>query len=192
MLRKVGVLGIQGDFTLHQKSLKRIGVEPINVRWPEELNACKGLIIPGGESTTFLKLLRNTGMFKSIIDFSKKKPIMGTCAGLITLSKQVENDKQMDTLKLIDIAVQRNGFGRQKDSFIDKVDITIFKHRPFFEGVFIRAPRIVATGKNTESIGFYKNEPVMVRNENILAMTFHPELTSDLRIHRFFVDSFFS
>lgn len=186
----VGVLGIQGDFDLHRQSLKKIGVNPVIVRWAEELEHCDALVMPGGESTTFLNILRKTGLVKSILDFAKNKPIMGTCAGLITLSRQVENDKEMETLKLIDVVVQRNGYGRQKDSFIDTVEIPVFSKKPIFEGIFIRAPRIVSCGKETEALGFYKDETVMVRNENILALTFHPELTKDLRIHRYFVKSF--
>ena len=192
MRSKVGVLGIQGDFSLHCKSLKKIGVEPVVVRWGQELANCKGLVIPGGESTTFLNILRETGLVKAIIEFSRQKPIMGTCAGLITLSAKVENEKNLETLKLIDVTVQRNGYGRQKESFIDTVNIPILKERPAFEGVFIRAPRIVSMGKDTEALGFYKDETVMVRNRNIIALTFHPELTKDLRIHRYFVDTFIS
>ncbi len=189
---KVGVLGVQGDFSLHCKSLKKIGVEPVVVRWPQELDICKALVIPGGESTTFLNLLRETGLVKAIIEFSRNKPVMGTCAGLITLSREVVNEKNMETLNLIDMVVQRNGYGRQKESFIDTVKIPIFKEKPDFEGVFIRAPRILSMGKDTEALGLYKDETVMVRNENILALTFHPELTKDLRIHRYFVDTFIS
>jgi pyridoxal 5'-phosphate synthase pdxT subunit len=189
---KVGVLGVQGDFSLHCNSLKKIGVEPIVVRRPEELDSCKAMVIPGGESTTFLNLLRETGLVQAIIEFSRSKPVMGTCAGLITLSRKVENEKNMETLKLIDIVVQRNGYGRQIDSFIDTVQIPVFPEKSVFEGVFIRAPRIVSIGKDTEALGFYKDETVMVRNENILALTFHPELTKDLRIHRYFVDTFIS
>jgi len=148
------------------------------------------LVMPGGESTTFLNILRKTGLVKSILNFAKNKPIMGTCAGLITLSREVENDNKMGTLKLIDIVVQRNGYGRQKESFIDTVEIPIFEKKPAFEGIFIRAPRIVSCGKDTEVLGFYKDEPVMVRNKNILALTFHPELTKDMRIHRYFVETF--
>ncbi|MFO7891582.1 MAG: pyridoxal 5'-phosphate synthase glutaminase subunit PdxT [bacterium] len=186
----VGVLGIQGDFDLHRKSLKKIGITPVIVRWPEELEKCDALVMPGGESTTFLNILRKTGLVKSIHDFAQNKPIMGTCAGLITISREVENDNKMETLKLIDVVVQRNAYGRQKDSFIDTVKISVFENKPAFEGVFIRAPRIVSMGKSTEALGFYKDETVMVRNENILALTFHPELTNDLRIHRYFVESF--
>jgi len=190
MSTTVGVLGIQGDFDLHRKSLKKIGIESVIVRYPKELENCDGLVMPGGESTTFLNILRKTGLVKSILNFAKNKPIMGTCAGLITLSREVENDNKMGTLKLIDIVVQRNGYGRQKESFIDTVEIPIFEKKPAFEGIFIRAPRIVSCGKDTEVLGFYKDEPVMVRNKNILALTFHPELTKDMRIHRYFVETF--
>jgi len=190
MSTTVGVLGIQGDFDLHRKSLKKIGVKSVIIRYPEELENCGGLVMPGGESTTFLNILRKTGLVKSILGFATKRPIMGTCAGLITLSREVENDQKMETLELIDVVVQRNGYGRQKESFIDTVTIPAFEKKSDFEGVFIRAPRIVSCGKDTEVLGFYKDEPVMVRNKNILALTFHPELTEDLRIHRYFMEFF--
>lgn len=190
--RKIGVLGLQGDFALHQKFLRRLNVDAgIVIRSPQELDSCDGLIIPGGESTTFLKLFKKTGMLESLLLFAEKKPVMGTCAGLITLSKFVTNGK-MDTLGLIDLEVERNGYGRQKDSFMAEINIPLFKKKPFYEGVFIRAPRIISIGSRTEAIGFLKDEIVMVRNRRVLAMTFHPELTNDLRIHSYFMDEFLS
>jgi len=185
----VGVLALQGDFVLHQQSLKQIGVESRIVRWPDDLDGCDGLIIPGGESTTFVKMLKKTRLFESIKEFAENHGIMGTCAGLVTLSTRLLNDT-METLGLINIDVERNGYGRQIDSFIDKIRISVFQDKPDFEGVFIRAPRISSIGSGTQALGFHGEEIVMARNEHILAMTFHPELTNDKRIHKYFVESF--
>ena len=184
----IGVLGIQGDFGLHQKALQLIGVKALVVRYAEELDRCAGLIIPGGESTTFVKLLRKTGLFEGVRSFGQTRPVMGTCAGLITLATRISNDG-FETLGLIDIEVERNSYGRQVDSFVDTIRIPMFEDKPEFEGVFIRAPRIRTLGTGVETLGFHGEEVVMVRNDRVLAMTFHPELTHDGRIHRYFVDT---
>ncbi len=183
----VGILGLQGDFALHQECLKRIGVESKIIRRPEELRSCKGLILPGGESSTFIKLLKETGLFEGIKKFAMDHPVMGTCAGLITLSSKIVNNT-MDTLGLINVMVERNGYGRQIDSFRETVHIPIFQERPEFEGIFIRAPKILTIDKETEAIGYLNNEIVMARNKSVLVTTFHPELTDDLRIHQYFIN----
>ncbi|MCK5148450.1 pyridoxal 5'-phosphate synthase glutaminase subunit PdxT [bacterium] len=187
MKLKIGVLGIQGDFAMHQKSLRKLGVNAPNIRYNEELALCDGLVIPGGESTTFVKLLKKTGMFDALIEFNENKPIMGTCAGLIALSTSLINHN-METLGLIDISVERNGYGRQVDSFID--DVRVDGIETLVEGFFIRAPRIRSLGEGTKAIGFHNDEVVMAGNERILAMTFHPELTNDTTVHRFFIDKY--
>ncbi len=187
MNQTIGVLALQGDFNLHQKSLKRIGISSKTIYYPNDLDSCAGLILPGGESTTFMKLLEKTNLIESIIKFSNERPIMGTCAGLITLATHLTNNS-MKTLGLIDMDVERNGYGRQIDSFIDKVHISVFKDKPEFEGVFIRAPKIHSVGTQTEVLGVHDKEVVMARNERILVTTFHPELTKDQRIHRYFVE----
>ena len=189
MTRRVGVLGLQGDFALHQKSLERLGVEAPAIRWPEELDGIGGLIIPGGESTTFVKLLKETGLFEAVTEFAKKRPVMGTCAGLITCATKLSNDT-IETLGLIDIEAERNSYGRQVDSFIAAVQIPLFKDKPGFEGVFIRAPRILKLGKDVEPLGFNGEEVVLARNARVLVAAFHPELTRDLRIHRYFIETF--
>jgi 5'-phosphate synthase pdxT subunit len=186
MKKTIGILGLQGDFSLHQQSLIRCGVDAPIIRNSEELMCCNGLILPGGESTTFVNLLRKTGMVKSIRSFSKTRSVMGTCAGLITLASKIVNDS-IETLDLIDLEVQRNAYGRQVDSFIDSVRISILKDKPDFEGVFIRAPKILSLGNGTEAIGFHGDDIVMARNDRVLVMTFHPELTQDLRIHHYFI-----
>ena len=183
----VGVLAVQGDFALHLRSLGRLKVNTQPVRYPEELKHCQGLILPGGESTTFIKLLKKTGLFDSIREFAEIRPLMGTCAGLIALAEKVSNDN-LKTLGLIDIEAERNSYGRQVDSFIDKIKIPMFKEKPEFEGVFIRAPRIRSLGKDVDTLALHGEDVVMARNENVLVMTFHPELTKDARIHRYFIE----
>jgi 5'-phosphate synthase pdxT subunit len=189
MKKKVGVLGIQGDFALHVQSLRRIGVESLIVRYPEELKSCDGLILPGGETTTFIKLLNKTGLYEGIREFGQSRPLMGTCAGLITLATRLSNDS-IETLGLIDVEVERNSYGRQVDSFVDSIQIPIFNNQTEFEGVFIRAPKILSIGDGIEALGYHGDVVVMVRNERVLAMTFHPELTEDGRIHLYFVEKF--
>ncbi len=189
MRKIVGVLALQGDFLQHEKALSRIRIQTKRVRTPEELGQCDGLILPGGESTTFINLLKKTGLYTAIQKFAKERPLMGTCAGLITLSAKVTNNS-MEPLGLIDIEAERNAYGRQIDSFIDDIQIPLFKNKPRFEGVFIRAPKIQHTGKNVENLAFHHDEVVMARNERVLVTTFHPELTRDGRVHQYFVESF--
>ena len=187
MKKNIGVLGIQGGFALHEQAVASCGSTPLNIRKPEQLNRCDALILPGGESTTFVKLLKKTGLFGKIVEFAAEKPVMGTCAGLITLADKVVNST-IDTLGLVDITVERNGFGRQIDSFIDTVRVSFLEPKQDFEGVFIRAPRIVELGNSCDPLAWYKDETVMARSKNILVMTFHPELTKDRRIHEYFTN----
>ncbi len=183
---KIGVLAIQGDFAMHQKMLNRLGVENITVRNPGQLQKCDGLIMPGGESTTFIRLLKEINLYKAISDFGKNHCIFGTCAGLITLSSRVVNSN-METMNLIDIEVIRNAYGRQIDSFIDEIKINLDSQKSVFEGVFIRAPKISEVGKGVIPLAYHKDDVVMVENKNVLVATFHPELTEDTRIHEYFL-----
>ncbi len=185
----IGVLALQGDFSMHQKMLKRLNVKSPAVRTPEELNRCDALIIPGGESTTLVKLMKHNRLFDSIKIFNSTRPVYGTCAGCIVLAKSLSN-YQMDTLDLIDINVERNAYGRQVDSFDDRISVPVFKDNPEFKGVFIRAPQIISVNGNTEILAHHKDEIVMARNKRVLVTTFHPELTTDVRIHRYFLDNF--
>lgn len=184
---KIGVLSIQGDFQLHKKMLDKLKIKNIEVRTPRQMETCDGLIIPGGESTTFVKLLKENDLYQAISGFAKKHPVMGTCAGLITIGEKVKN-YNMETLHLIDIDVERNAYGRQIDSFIDTVEININGEKSTFEGVFIRAPKIARIGEKVRAIGFYHRNVVMAETETILVSTFHPELTDDTRIHRYFIE----
>ena len=182
----IGVLAIQGDFAAHARALRRIGVDAIEVRRSNDLDATDGLIVPGGESTTMLKFIEEENLAESITDFARQgKPIFGTCAGAILLAREVYNPAQA-SIGLIDIGVERNGYGRQVDSFIAEVE-TAIEGGPL-EAVFIRAPRIRGAGPNVEVVASLNDEPVLVREGNILAATFHPELTEDTRVHSLFVE----
>jgi len=184
---KAGVLAIQGDFAAHARMLERIGMEAVEVRRAADLDPVSGLIIPGGESTTMLKFLMEERLSDPIIEFARSgRIIFGTCAGAILLAREVFAPAQ-PSLNLIDISVERNAYGRQVDSFIDEVD-TQLDGGPM-EAVFIRAPRISRVGTGVEVLATHKGEPVLVRENNVIAATFHPELSGDERAHRFFAES---
>lgn len=183
---RIGVLAIQGDFAAHARAINRIGANVIEVRRANDVACLDGLIIPGGETTTMLKVIEDEGLIAPLGDFARSgKPIFGTCAGAILLARDVYNPPQ-SSLGLIDIGVERNAYGRQVDSFIAEVE-TAIGGGPL-EAVFIRAPRIRRIGSGVQVIASLKDEPVLVREGNILAATFHPELTEDLRTHSLFVE----
>ena len=179
---KIGVLALQGDFDAHRRRLEELGAEVVLVRKPEQLNGLAGLVIPGGESGTFLKLLGEEG-FAKLRDFVRAKPTFGTCAGAILLASEVENPKQAG-LGALDITVRRNAYGRQIDSSIREGR---FRDDPI-EMVFIRAPKIERVGTGVEVIATEGNDPVLVRKGQTLAATFHPELSDDRRIHQYFLE----
>jgi pyridoxal 5'-phosphate synthase pdxT subunit len=185
----IGVLALQGDFAAHSRMLNRVGCTCIEVRKPSQLDDVAGLIIPGGESTTLLKLM-SAGNFELALRafHAAGKPIFGTCAGVILLATQVTNPIQQ-SLGLLDVTVERNSYGRQIDSF--EVQGSMGTNgssgtRPL-EMVFIRAPRIVRVGPSVNILARYQNEPVLVSAGRILGATFHPEMTSDPTVHDLFV-----
>jgi pyridoxal 5'-phosphate synthase pdxT subunit len=182
-IMKIGVLALQGDFDAHRRRLKELGAEVVLVRKPEQLDELDGLVIPGGESGTFLKLLGDAG-FAKLKDFVRAKPAFGTCAGCILLAAEVENPKQTG-LGALDITVRRNAYGRQIDSSIREGS---FLGQPI-EMVFIRAPKIERVGNGVEVIATEgkDKDPMLVRKGNTLAATFHPELSGDPRIHQYFL-----
>ncbi|HLI63254.1 MAG TPA: pyridoxal 5'-phosphate synthase glutaminase subunit PdxT [Terriglobales bacterium] len=180
---KIGVLALQGDFGAHRRRLEELGAEPVLVRDPENLHGLDGLIIPGGESTTFLKLLGNEGL-KKLNDFVHRKPTFGTCAGAILLAREVENPPQPG-LNAIDMTIRRNAYGRQIDSSIIEAPSAL-GNEPL-EMVFIRAPRIESVGRNVEVLARRGDDPVLVRQGNVMAATFHPELSQDKRVHQEFL-----
>ncbi|MGA6984457.1 MAG: pyridoxal 5'-phosphate synthase glutaminase subunit PdxT [Terriglobales bacterium] len=181
---KIGVLALQGDFDAHRRRLEELGAEVVLVKKPEQLNEIDGLVIPGGESGTFLKLLGEDG-FAKLKDFVRAKPTFGTCAGCILLAAEVENPKQVG-LGALDITVRRNAYGRQIDSSIREGQLVNDKEP--IEMVFIRAPKIERVGKGVEVIATEGKDPVLVRKSKTLAATFHPELSDDRRIHQYFLD----
>jgi pyridoxal 5'-phosphate synthase pdxT subunit len=183
---KIGVLAIQGDFAAHLRMLKQIGVEAIEVRRADELEEVDGLIIPGGESTTMLKFLSGENLFAALRQFAGQgKPVFGTCAGAILLAREVINPPQ-PSMGLLDITIERNAYGRQVDSHISQARTTF--DGGAMEAVFIRAPRIKAIGDGVEVLATLDKEPVFVRQKNIFAATFHPELSVDERAHRLFIE----
>jgi pyridoxal 5'-phosphate synthase pdxT subunit len=181
---KIGVLALQGDFDAHRRRLEELGAEVVLVKKTEQLNDIDGLIIPGGESGTFLKLLGEDGLAK-LKSFVEAKPTFGTCAGCILLATEIENPKQTG-LGALDITVRRNAYGRQIDSSIREGR---FLDQPV-EMVFIRAPKIERVGKGVEVIATEgkDKDPVLVRKGKTLAATFHPELSDDRRIHQYFLE----
>jgi 5'-phosphate synthase pdxT subunit len=188
-LKNIGILALQGDFAKHAEVIRRIGHNPVQVRTPAVLGQVDGLIIPGGESTTLQKLFALHNFDRAIVDFSREKPIMGTCAGLILLSKKADR-LESPPLDLIDIDVMRNAYGRQKESFFDEISISLNGKAAHFEGVFIRAPKIVRLGKTVIPLARYRDDVVMASAGKILVCTFHPELTDDTRIHEYFIRKF--
>ena len=183
---KIGVLALQGDFDLHAKALARCGVQAVEVRKPSELADVDGLIIPGGESTTLLKLMEEWGFVPALEEFhAEGRPIFGTCAGLILLARDVERPKQF-SLGFIDVGVERNAYGRQRESFEAHGSVTLDGRARPVEMVFIRAPRIRRVGTGVETLARHGDEPVMARQGSILVATFHPELTDDPTVHEYF------
>ena len=182
---RIGVLALQGDFSLHVQALARCGVEAVEVRKPEQLADVDGLIIPGGESTTLLKLMDGWNFMPAIEKFhGDGKPIFGTCAGMILLARGVENPRQL-SLGLIDIDVERNAYGRQRESFEARGEADL-AGPVRLEMVFIRAPRIRRLGPEVKVLARYGGETVMASEGTVLVASFHPELTSDQRVHEYF------
>ena len=185
---KVGVLALQGAFKLHVQALERLGVEALEVRSLENFEASEALIIPGGESTTMSFLLESSGIFEALHERSiNGMPILGTCAGMILLSSKITDGRNdQKPLKLIDIEVRRNGYGRQIDSF--ESDLMVEGFENFFKGVFIRAPLVESVGENVDVLAELNGQPIMCRQESTIVTSFHPELADDDRIHAEFLE----
>jgi pyridoxal 5'-phosphate synthase pdxT subunit len=177
MRPRVGVLAVQGNFREHAAMLGRLGADPVEVRKPGQLKGLDGLVVPGGESTTFMRLMRLYGLDEAIRAFDR--PILGTCAGMIVLGK--------DHLGLANVEVDRNAYGRQVSSF--EADLKLVGEDEALRGVFIRAPRVRATGDDVEVLAEHDGQPVLVRDGRIIVASFHPELTEDSRVHKLFLDA---
>ncbi len=193
MVRPIGVLGLQGDFDAHRTALSEVGVESIVVRWPRQLEEVDGLIIPGGESTTLRKLMEAVGFEESIRRFhSGGGALFGTCAGAILLARHV-TDPEQASLGLIDITIRRNAYGRQRESFesaggdVEREAADALGAGPV-PLILIRAPRITSCGTGVAVLIRHQGEPVLVRQRNVLAGTFHPELAAERAVQRYFVD----
>ena len=187
---KVGVLAVQGDFEAHGRTLGHLGVEAVYVRTAGQLDGLRGLVIPGGESTTMLKFLEGEGLFEAIGDFAARRPLLGTCAGAILMACEVSRPAQR-SLGLMDMAVERNAYGRQVDSHISTVEPPPeFASRAGvgpLESVFIRAPIIRRVGPAATVLLRHGEDPILVEQGRHLAATFHPELTADTRVHGLFL-----
>jgi pyridoxal 5'-phosphate synthase pdxT subunit len=182
---RIGILAIQGDYAAHAAALEESGAIATEIRNADELKSIDALILPGGESTTMLKFLESRGLFNPLEEFCGSKPVFGTCAGAILLAREVRNPAQR-SLGILDAVVERNAYGRQIDSAILEAE-TKLPGGPL-EMVFIRAPRIVEIGPGVEALAFREGFPTLVRQGLIMAATFHPELSSNRRVHQLFVD----
>jgi len=187
---QIGVLSVQGDFSAHGQAISRLGAEPVWVRAPAQLQDLAGLILPGGESTTMLKILEEEGLFDAIRSFAARRPLLGTCAGAILMALEVSRPRQR-SLGLVDIAIERNAYGRQLDSHIASLtpQPEFVERAPggALEAVFIRAPIIRRAGGPVSVLLRHRGDPVLVEQGRHLAATFHPELTADGRVHGLFL-----
>lgn len=181
----IGVLAVQGDYQKHLEVLKQLNIDSAGVKTRQDLKRVDGLIIPGGESTTIMKMLNFADMVDELKNFAEHKPVFGTCAGSIILAKNLSNP-DLVTIGAMDITISRNAYGTQVDSFIDIVEFQGKK----LEAVFIRAPKILETGDGVEVLIHHQQLPVLVRQKNLLACTFHPELSEDDTIHKYFLSMF--
>ncbi|MCR4393606.1 MAG: pyridoxal 5'-phosphate synthase glutaminase subunit PdxT [Dehalococcoidales bacterium] len=188
---KIGVLALQGAFLEHIQVIHRLGAAAVEVRLPSDLENLDGLIIPGGESTTILKLMHTNNLFEPLRKMIVSGlPVLGTCAGMICLAKKISNSQQsiLEPLALMDIDVKRNAFGRQVDSFEVDLPVPVLGDKPY-RAVFIRAPLIEKVGQGVEVLARLDDGTIVAaRQDNMLVTSFHPELTEDLRFHRYFLN----
>ncbi len=179
---KIGVLGLQGDYERHFHLLRLLELEPVLVRYATDLEDICGLVIPGGESTTMTKLLTANHLYEPIIAFAGQNPVLGTCAGLIMLGQQIE-DQRVRTLGLIDIDTVRNAYGRQVDSFTDDLRVTVGAETVSIPATFIRAPQITRLGPEVTMLAEYMGLPVAIRQGRHIGLSFHPELDDVTLFH---------
>jgi 5'-phosphate synthase pdxT subunit len=186
-MKRIGILTLQGDYEAHVEALKRLDVETVGVRTPEALEGIDGLVIPGGESTALLKLMQRWNFLEALRDFyDRGGAIFGTCAGLILLAREVRGLDQ-PCLGLLDLTVERNSYGRQRESFAIPLQVPVLGDEPV-DAVFIRAPRIVEVRDGAQVLARLDQDPVLVRNGRVLGASFHPELTGDGRLLEYFAN----
>jgi 5'-phosphate synthase pdxT subunit len=181
---RVGVLSLQGDYARHRASLEALGVEAVRAVLPADLDGLDALVMPGGESTTMLRLMERTGLRAALERFVREKPVLGTCAGVILLAREA-GGLPAPTLGVLDLRAERNAYGRQIDSFVAEVEAPVVGGK--YHGVFIRAPRLRELGRGIEVVARIGEEAVGVRQDRCVGLCFHPELTADLRFHRWFL-----
>jgi len=189
--KTIGVLALQGDFEAHEKQLKMLGANAVEVRLPKDLKGLDALILPGGESTAMNKLIDRFNLREPLTLYCKSKPVWGTCAGMIMLCKNIEdNQAGITTLGILDIDVLRNGYGRQVFSFEDKIDVSLGNGTSKLTATFIRAPKVTRLGKDVKVLGKFHNDPVLISQKNILASAFHTELNDDTTLLGYFLSNF--
>jgi len=181
---KIGVLALQGNYEMHNQLLERIGVEPVSIRYPHELDTVEGLVIPGGESTTMSKLMNRMDFYKPLKSFANDYPILGTCAGLILMSEKVV-DTDIEPLGLLDVQIERNGYGRQINSNTINIKFEMNSINYTIPGSFIRAPKIVSYGKSIKVLAMNDEAPIIVRNDKHMGISFHPELDNISILHEY-------
>ena len=181
----IGILALQGNYQAHTKILVGLKIPVKEIRYPNQLKDIDGLIIPGGESTTINDLMKRVGFHDEIKEFSLKKPILGTCAGLIMMSSLIKNDNQLSTLDILDIEVCRNAYGRQTDSFTGNINVNIDEQAFNIKAPFIRAPKIISVGKSIDVIAKCNSDIVVVRSGIHFGLTFHPELSDIAFFHNY-------
>ena len=181
---KIGVLALQGNYQMHNHVLESIGIKPVNVRYPHELDNVEGLVIPGGESTTMSILMNRMGFYKPLQSFANDYPVFGTCAGLILMSEKVV-DTELESLGLLDVQVERNGYGRQINSNTIDVEFELNNTDYTIPGSFIRAPRVVSYGSSIKVLAMTDDAPIIVQNNKHLGISFHPELDNISILHEY-------
>ena len=185
----IGVLALQGAYQKHVDSLSRLGVESLLIRKSAELDQCAGLIIPGGESTTMSLLIQQSGMYDPLCAFAQNHPVMGVCAGMIMMATSVD-DERVTPLKILPFHALRNHYGRQVHSFTAKIQLDFDASDEPLEAHFIRAPGVTEVGDDIEVLARYDDEIIMIGKDKHLALSFHPELTNDTRIHQYWLQKF--
>ena len=181
---KIGILALQGNYEMHNQVLDKIGIESVKVRYPKQLDGVEGLVIPGGESTTISKLMNRMGFYKPLRYFANDYPVLGTCTGLILMSEKVV-DNEIDSLGLLDVQIERNGYGRQINSNTVNVDIELNNINYSLPASFIRAPKIVSYESSVKVLAMIDDTPIIVRNNKHMGISFHPELDNISILHEY-------